>query len=176
MLRKLIALLHRRGHDREKGIAAIEFALMTPILVVLVLGAADYGTLMNTSASLRGATRAGAEYAKANWNNPSVTNVTTATEQTVCGFLGLTYSSSSASCSPVTPPVTPGVSTSCTCDDDTSVTPCPPTGANPCASQTNPGVLQYVTVTAQQNFNAILSWTSVVFPTQVSATTTVRTQ
>jgi len=170
MLSKMIALLHRRGSDSEKGTAAIEFALATPILVVLVLGTADFGMLMNTSASLRGAARAGAEYAKANWNNPSVTNTTTVTEQKVCGFLGLTLSSGSCS------PVTPGVSTSCTCDDDTSVTPCPPTGANPCASQTNPGVLQYVTVTAQQTFNPILPWTSFAFPTQVSATTTVRTQ
>jgi Flp pilus assembly protein TadG len=168
MLNKLIALLHLRGSDREKGTAAIEFALATPILVILVLGTADFGMLMNTSASLRGATRAGAEYAKANWNNPSVANVTTTTQQRVCGFLGLTLSNGSCS------PVTPNVSTSCTCDDDTSVTPCPPTGANPCASQTNPGVLQYVTVTAQQNFNPILSWS--VVPTQVSATTTVRTQ
>jgi Flp pilus assembly protein TadG len=174
MISKVIALLHRRGHDREKGTAAIEFALTTPILVVLVLGTADFGMLMNTSASLRGAARAGAEYAKANWNNPSVTNPTTATEQQVCGFLGLTLSS--GSCTPVTPPVTPNVTTSCTCDDDTSVTPCPPTGANPCAAQTNPGVLQYVTVTAQQDFHPILSWTSFALPTQVSGTTTVRTQ
>src|SRR6516165_10456792 len=121
MLNKLIALLHLRGSDREKGTAAIEFALATPILVILVLGTADFGMLMNTSASLRGATRAGAEYAKANWNNPSVANVTTTTQQRVCGFLGLTLSNSSCS------PVTPNVSTSCTCDDDTYVTPCPPT-------------------------------------------------
>jgi Flp pilus assembly protein TadG len=168
MISKLIAWSHRRGDDREGGSVTIEFAFAAAILVILVLGAADFGMLMNTSASLRGATRAGAEYAKANWNNPSVANVTTTTEQKVCGFLGLTLSNGSCS------PVTPNVSTSCTCDDDTSVTPCPPTGANPCASQTNPGVLQYVTVTAQQNFNPILSWS--VVPTQVSASTTVRTQ
>src|SRR5215472_1483531 len=100
MINKLVAWPHRRGGDRERGSVAIEFAFATPILVILVLGAADYGTLMNTSALLSGATRAGAEYAKANWNNPSVTNVTTATKQQVCGFLGLTLSS--GSCSPVT--------------------------------------------------------------------------
>jgi len=170
MLSKMIALLHRRGSDSEKGTAAIEFALATPILVVLVLGTADFGMLMNTSASLRGAARAGAEYAKANWNNPSVTNPTTGTEQKVCGFLGLTLSSGTCS------PVTPGVTNSCTCDDNTSVTPCPPTGTNPCAAQTNPGVLEYVTVTAQQNFSPILSWASFVFPAQVQASTKVRTQ
>jgi Flp pilus assembly protein TadG len=171
MIKKLIALLHRRRDDWERGTLTVEFAFAAPFLTIMVLGAADVGSLMNTSASLRGATRAGAEYAKANWNNPSVTDPTTSTEQQVCGFLGLTLSS--GSCSPVN---FLGVTTSCTCDDDTPVTPCPPTGANPCASQTNPGVLLYVTVTAQQNFSPILSWASFVFPSPLTATTVVRTQ
>ena len=171
MIKKLIALLHRRRGDWNKGTLTVEFAFAAPILIVAVLGAADIGSLMNTAASLRGATRAGAEYAKANWNNgTSVTNLTTATEQRVCGFLGLTLSSSTCS------PVTPGVTNSCTCNDNTSVSPCPPTGANPCAAQTPSGVIQYVTVTAQQNFNPILSWASFVFPSPVQASTKVRTQ
>ena len=171
MIKKLIALLHRRRGDWNKGTLTVEFAFAAPILIVAVLGAADIGSLMNTAASLRGATRAGAEYAKANWNNEtSVTNLTTATEQRVCGFLGLTLSSSTCS------PVTPGVTNSCTCDDNTSVSPCPPTGTNPCASQTPSGVIQYVTVTAQQDFSPILSWASFVFPSPVQASTKVRTQ
>src|SRR5882724_6952011 len=145
MIKKLVALLHRRRDDWDKGTLTLEFAFAAPILTVAFLGAADIGVLMNTAASLRGATRAGAEYAKANWNNPSVTNPTTGTEQQVCGFLGLTLSSGTCS------PVTPGVTTSCTCNDNTSVSPCPPTGSNPCAAQTNPAVLEYVTVMAQQN-------------------------
>ena len=172
MIKKLIALLHRRREDRERGTTAVEFALATTILVPLVLGAADYGSLMNTSASLRGATRAGAEYAKANWNNTSVTDPTTSTKQQVCGFLGLTLASSS--CSPVTPPVAVDVTTSCTCDDGTSVTTCPPLDGTVCPSP--PGVLKYVTVTAKQDFNPILSWTSIAFTNPVQASTTVRTQ
>jgi len=170
MIKKLVTLLHRRRGGCNKGTLTVEFAFAAPILIVAVLGAADIGSLMNTAASLRGATRAGAEYAKANWNNPSVTNVTTGTEQQVCGFLGLTLASGTCS------PVTPGVTNSCTCDDNTSVSPCPPTGTNPCAAQTPSGVIQYVTVTAQQNFNPILSWASFVFPSPVQASTKVRTQ
>ena len=170
MIKKLVALLRGRRDHWDKGTLTVEFALAAPILVVAVLGAADIGQLMNTAASLRGATRAGAEYAKANWNNPLVTNVTTGTEQMVCGFLGLTLAGGSCS------PVTPQVANSCTCDDNTSVSPCPPTGANPCASQTPSGVLQYVTVTARQDFNPILSWASFVFPSPVQASTTMRTQ
>jgi len=172
MIKKLIALLHRRRPDNwDRGTLTVEFAFAAPILIVAVLGAADIGSLMNTAASLRGATRAGAEYAKANWNNPSVTNVTTGTEQQVCGFLGLTLAS--GTCSPVN---LLSVTRSCTCDDNTSVSPCPPTGTNPCASQTPPEVIQYVTVTAQQDFSPILSWASFVFPSPVQASTKVRTQ
>ena len=173
MIKKLVTLLHRRRGGCNKGTLTVEFAFAAPILIVAVLGAADIGSLMNTAASLRGATRAGAEYAKANWNNgTSVTNLTTATEQQVCGFLGLTLASGTCSS------VTPGVTNSCTCDDNTSVSPCPPpTGTNnPCAAQTPSGVIQYVTVTAQQTFSPILSWASFVFPSPVQASTKVRTQ
>jgi Flp pilus assembly protein TadG len=173
MIKKLIALLHRRGDDWERGTLTIEFALAAPFLTIMVLGAADVGSLMNTSASLRGAARAGAEYAKANWNNPSVTDPTTGTEQQVCGFLGLTLSSGSC------PPVSQlDVTTSCTCVDNTSVT-CPAaTDPNPCASNaTGPQMLRYVSVRAQQqNFTPILSWASFVFPSPLTATTVVRTQ
>ena len=170
MIKKLVALLHRRRDGWDKGTLTLEFAFAAPILTVAVLGAADIGVLMNTAASLRGATRAGAEYAKANWNNPSVTDPATTTERQVCGFLGLTLSGSSCS------PVTPSVQTSCTCDDNSSVTPCPPTGTNPCAANTNPGVLIYVTVQASQSFSPILSWASFAFPSLLTETTRVRTQ
>jgi Flp pilus assembly protein TadG len=166
---KLIGLLYRRGVDRERGNIAIEFAIALPVLATLVLGIADYGMLMYTSASLTGATRAGAEYAEAYWNNPSVSNAATATQQQVCSALGLTLAGGSCA------PVTPSVSTSCTCADNTSVTPCPPT-SNPCASKTNPGVLLYVTVTATEGFSPMFSLASFAFPSSVTATTVVRTQ
>jgi Flp pilus assembly protein TadG len=170
MLRTLIGSLRSLDNCRERGSMAIEFAMAATVLMPLVIGVADYGMLMHTSASLRGATRAGAEYAKANWNNPSVTDPATTTERQVCGFLGLTLSGSSCS------PVTPSVQTSCTCDDNSSVTPCPPTGTNPCAANTNPGVLIYVTVQASQSFSPILSWASFAFPSLLTETTRVRTQ
>ena len=169
MIAHLIGLLGRPGVDQQRGSIAIEFAIALPVLATLVLGIADYGILMNTAATLRGATRAGAEYAMAYWNNPSVSNVATATQQQVCSALGLTLTSGSCS------PVTPSVSTSCTCADNTSVTPCPP-ASNPCALKTNPGVLLYVTVTATESFSPIFSWASFAFPASVTATTVVRTQ
>ena len=116
MIKKPIAWLHRCGDDWERGAITIEFAFAAPLLIMLVLGAADFGSMMNTSAALRGATRAGAEYARANWNNPSVIDPTTSTKQQVCTFLGLTLTS--GSCSPVNYlSVTP----SCTCADNPAI-------------------------------------------------------
>lgn len=174
MIAKLVGLLRRPQRDRDRGSMAIEFAMAAPVLVTLVLGVADYGSLMNTTASLRGATRSGAEYAKANWNNPSMTNVATSTEQQVCGFLGLPWTGSSC------PPVTPGAPNTCTCADGTKPSPLPtcplPTDANPCASKTDTRVFEYVTVTATQSFSPMFSWASFAFPSILSASTTVRTQ
>ena len=173
MFEKLIVLLHWRRRDRERGSMAVEFALAAPVLITLVLAVVDFGSFMNTSASLRGATRAGAEYAKANWNDPLIAaNVTTATEQKVCGFLALTLSGSSCS------PVTPNVSSACTCTDGTSAS-CPSAGgANPCIAivPLDPRVLVSVTVTATQSFSPMFSWASFALPTTVTAETTVRTQ
>jgi Flp pilus assembly protein TadG len=165
----LIGWLRRHPVDRDRGNIAVEFAIALPVLATLVLGIVDYGTLMYTSASLKGATRAGAEYAKAYWNNPSVSNVASGTQQQVCSALGLTLAGGSCS------PVTPNVSTSCTCADNTSVTPCPPT-SNPCTAKTNPGVLLYVTVAATESFTPTFSWASFAFPSSVTASTVVRTQ
>jgi Flp pilus assembly protein TadG len=168
--RKLIGSLLRRSSDWNRGSLAIEFAAAAPVVIMLALGVADYSILMNTSASLRGATRAGAEYARANWNNPSVSDPTTGTEKQVCGFLGLSLAGGSCS------PVTPGTSASCTCIDNTSVA-CPTaTGSNPCAANSDPRVLVYVTVTATQSFTPLFSWSSFVFPSTLTESTLARTQ
>lgn len=174
MIAKFFWSWHRRCAGRDSGSLAVEVAVAAPVLITLLLGAVDYGMLMNTAASLRGATRAGAEYAKANWNNPSYTSsqLTTNTQQKVCGFLGLALSGGSCS------PLTPGVTTSCICADDATVT-CPASGAaNPCSSGhgSDTRLLISVNVTVSRSFSPIVSWASFAFPANVSAATVVRTQ
>src|SRR5215469_16700848 len=61
---KLTASLHWLRDCSHSGAAAVEFAITAPLLVVLVFGAADYGVLMTDAASVQGATRAVAEYAR----------------------------------------------------------------------------------------------------------------
>jgi Flp pilus assembly protein TadG len=158
MIEKLIERLCRWWSGRNRGAAAVEFAITAPLLIVFVLGVADYGILMNIAASLVGATRAGGEVAKA---NPSVT----AAQLTALGIFpsGATPSVSASSCS---------------CFDNTTVS-CPSpggAGANPCAAKADTRVLRYVTVSATQSFSPVLSWTSFTFPASLNATAVVRTQ
>ena len=158
MIENLIVGLRRFWSGPNEGAAMVEFAITMPLLIVFVLGVADYGILMNNAASLVGATRAGGDVAKA---NPSVT----AAQLTALGIFP-----SGA---------TPNVSAPfCSCFDNTTVT-CPTpggAGANPCAAMSDTRVLRYVTVSATQSFSPLLSWTSFTFPGSLNATTVVRTQ
>lgn len=53
--------LHQATH--QKGVALAEFALILPILVLLVVAIIDFGRAVNQSLILESAARAGAEYA-----------------------------------------------------------------------------------------------------------------
>ena len=168
MIRNHPAMVRRRGRGSlgVDGAAAVELAIAAPVLILLVLGVADYGVLMGDIASLESAARAGAEVAKA---NPSVTAATLTS-------LGLFPSGA-----------TPNVESVCTCVDNTwpNGTACPPGPvANPCAGKTNPfiagnpsdeRVFEYVTVTATQNFSPIVSYSSFGnFPSPLTGRATIR--
>jgi hypothetical protein len=181
-MRKHPAMVRRpgRGFLGVEGAAAVELAITVSLLALLVLGVADYGALMGSSASLEGATRAGAEYAKVDSTD------TTGIETQLCGHLGLTLSSGSCS------PVTPSASRICTCVDGTwpggpPPPACPPplTGVNPCAAVHNPyltgnpidtRVLKYVQVGATQTYSLLLPYASFAPVSSLTAQTTTRTQ
>lgn len=58
--------MHRRrsrslgGSRNQDGVAATEFAVLLPLLVVLVFGIIEFGLVLNTQLSLTGAAREGA--------------------------------------------------------------------------------------------------------------------
>ena len=54
--------LRRLGRDR-RGATAVEFALILPVLIVALVGLADYGLMVYDSNELENAARAGAQYA-----------------------------------------------------------------------------------------------------------------
>ena len=147
------------------GAAAVEFAITAPMLVVLVMGIADYGLLVADSAALEGSTRAGAEVAKA---NPSVTGA-----QLTAFFPS---------------GITPTVTSVCTCVDNTwpNGATCPPGPlATPCAGKTNPfiagnpvdpRVFEYVQVSATQSVSPIVLYGTYTSAKSVNVNTTIRFQ
>lgn len=48
---------HHSAHGRERGAAALEFALVLPLLLLLILGGIDYGLFINDSMVVRDAAR-----------------------------------------------------------------------------------------------------------------------
>lgn len=59
MLRKLLALRVRSG---DAGSATIEVAILTPVLMLFVLGAADFARVFREQIIVSGAAQAGAHY------------------------------------------------------------------------------------------------------------------
>jgi Flp pilus assembly protein TadG len=147
----------------EYGAAAVELAITAPMLVVLVLGIADYGLLMEWASSLEGAARAGAEVARA---NPNVTSA----QLTAFFPSGITHT----------------VSTVCTCVDNTSVAACPPgPAATSCTGKTNPfiagspvdpRIFQYVQVAGTKSVSPIVSYGTFTSARSLNVNTTIRTQ
>jgi Flp pilus assembly protein TadG len=75
MLRRLF--LPQRQHrksDATSGSAAVEFAMVLPVLMALVAGALNYGVLGLQMSTLISAARGGAEYAKGNPADASLTD------------------------------------------------------------------------------------------------------
>lgn len=50
-------------HLRRRGVSAVEFALVLPVLLILVGGAVDFGRCFYTHIAVTNAARAGAEFA-----------------------------------------------------------------------------------------------------------------
>ena len=169
MKRRRAAIKRSRGRGflGIDGAAAVEFAITAPMLVVLVLGIADYGLQVADSSALEGATRAGAEVGKA---NPSVT----AAQLTAFFPSG----------------ITPTVTSVCTCVVNTWPTgaACPPgvlATTSTCAGKTNPfiagnpvdpRVFEYVQVSATQAVNPIVSYGTYTSAKSVNGNTIIRFQ
>jgi Flp pilus assembly protein TadG len=167
MKRKNRALAKRRFRcflDAD-GAVAVELAIVAPLLVLLLLGVADYGVLMGKADSLEGAARAGTEVAKI---SPSVTAASLTS-------LGLFPSGA-----------TPVVASVCTCVDGSwpGGATCPPgpfdtpcTGkVNPFTSAADPRPFEYVRVTATQSFSPLFAWASLGFPASLAGQAFTRTQ
>lgn len=76
MIRRLL-----RGRDR--GVSAIEFALVMPVVMLIMLGVADYGNALQQSLRLEAAARAGAQVAFTRPGDTGTTAFPAATDASV---------------------------------------------------------------------------------------------
>lgn len=84
---------------RDRGAAAVEFALMLPLLLLLVFGIIDFGRALNAQVTLTQAAREGARLVAL--NQP---NVVTRTQGAATGLSNVTVTVVSA-CPPGSPPL-----------------------------------------------------------------------
>jgi Flp pilus assembly protein TadG len=90
-------LMTRRGtpiRGRDRGAAAVEFALLLPLLLLIVFGIIDFGRMLNAQITLTQAAREGARLEAL-----GQANVASRTQAAATGLSGVTVSISSA-CAP----------------------------------------------------------------------------
>lgn len=144
----------------DSGAALAEFAIALPLLVLLIVGTADFGLLMNNSTVLEASVRSGAEMVIA---NPSTSTLPTSLLPS-----GATWGTIPAA--------------SCWCPNGTSVV-CPTTlgSSSPCSQTlggiTDTRVLQRVGVSATESTGPMFPWSSITsaFPTSLVPNALVRT-
>src|SRR5215472_87693 len=146
---------HRPQSDpRNAGAAVVEFAITAPLLVLLALGAADYGAMMAQSDALAAYARAGAEYARSQIiaGNGLPSDASIKTSLNLPSSVSVNFSA--------TDPY-------CTCSDGTSVA-CPTQSSAPpptCLALTDTRVLEYLSVTMTQSPTPLVSYTPLPFST-----------
>ncbi|MDA8233114.1 MAG: pilus assembly protein [Magnetospirillum sp.] len=134
----------------RRGVAAVEFALAAPILLVLVLGLADFGMATNERMRLTSAARAGAQYAMGNPTDSAGTR-----QATLAAANGLNSG-------------TVSVTLSCGCNDGSTITcggTCPTSAP-----------WTYVTVTVAENYALLVTYPGIGNSVALSASASLRTQ
>jgi Flp pilus assembly protein TadG len=144
------------GCDRladSRGAAAVEFALLLPVLVTLVIGMSDYGALIYQSMQVSAAAHAGALYALRNGYSAG------AIQTAVVGATTLTVTASPA----------PQLVKACVIGGAVVVT-----AGSTCPSGGAPG--SYVIVNAQAAVTPIVAFTAFVMPSTLSSQAMIRIQ
>ena len=156
----------------ERGSAALEFALATPILIALLIPVADLGLAFSEQIQVQQAAQAGAQYAMTHpWTSGSVTPIETA--ETAATQLALL---------PWAPVTNPAPSEFCGCPDASTTPPTIthdptyPTCSTKCSGQPEG---YYVMVNAQASYTPQLPYTMlpvdpVTHKMTLSAQSTVR--
>src|SRR6266545_8094363 len=125
-------------HGSDRGSAIVELAVALPMLVMLVVGAADFARVFYFAHTLTNAARAGAQYGIQEGKYTQTANM----ESTATSAAG-------------TIPIDAEASYLCQCATDTAYTSTPPTGGCASCSGTGQHLVIQVTVTTSSTFNTI---------------------
>jgi TadE-like protein len=143
----------RRSSVDSGGVSA-EFAIVTPILILLATGIVDFGIMASESTTLTATVRIGAAYARA--YPMDTVGIRDAMQNSMQFTPALTF-----------PPSFPR---SCECDDSASVA-C----SDSCVALGRPGPNRmFMTLSASRPFVPLIPWPT--FPTTLTATTQIRLQ
>jgi len=139
----------------ERGNAAIEFALATPILLGLLVPVADLGIAFSQQIQVQQAAQAGAQYALLHgWNSSAISNAVTA----ATNLPGISAA--------------PAPTESCGCPTGTTISAA--TCASTCANGETAGT--YVFVNAQSAYTPVLPYSVLGSGVTLTAKATVRVQ
>ena len=138
----------------RRGIALIEFAIITPLMLLLVAAVVDYTLLMRAAIAVGDAARAGAEFGSISTTNAS-------------NLSGMQTAALNAA--PDSPGMTASAAKVCSCSNGSTVN---------CSGGTCPNgpVRTYVQVTVQTTVSPIFSYPQLGDSGAVIATATMRAQ
>jgi Flp pilus assembly protein TadG len=147
--RNAVALARSRD-----GAAAVEFALLAPLLALMLAGLIDVSRLVEATLQVRAAAQAGAAYARAHgWDATAIAAAVTAA-------------------TPLAASATPAPQTTTACVAGGAIIA---TAGTTCASGAKPG--QFITVSASAPFKALVPGPHrLALPAQVTAQAVVRTR
>ena len=171
---RTVAVFQHLARDRS-GLAAIELAIIAPVVLVCALAVADLGRFALDKTWVTYAASAGAEYAVAEFG---VKNTTTghAFGQPFNSddIAAIKNAAQSAAASGVS--ASPDPSAFYGCATATGVTASTQGATCPSGTSTGGVVGQYVTVTTTMPFTALFSAPGISYPSTITATAVVRVQ
>jgi Flp pilus assembly protein TadG len=146
------------------GAALIELAFVTPMLLLLVLGAADLGRAYYVGLEVANAAHAGAEYSALNFSTPAkitTAYITAAATQSAPNVSGLIVATPTWGCE-----CSDGTSYSASCTS--AMTTCSATGTR------GSNVVYRVQVQASATYNTLVPWPFIPSQITLSKTATIR--
>jgi Flp pilus assembly protein TadG len=145
----------KRNRKSDNGNATVEFALLLPLMLLLVLGAVDFARLFYAAITVASAARAGVQYgAQDTIKAKDTTGMQTAASNDAADITGVTATAQAY----------------CECADGTRVDCI--TGT--CSGGTKPPA--YVQVTVQKTFTTLVDYPGIPHNTALSRTAIMRVQ